>query len=165
MSSEYPTAIDPELPRLRGQLDMVTPDVLDHVADMLKAVQTGLGNRPADLSELDGGLDFGTLTEAIFQLSRVQTGRYGPSSIADEDDLAAVKVNFDNRFSIPPFVFIQIIRPRNGSNQIPRFLPRNVEESSFQVATERWALTTAYTYNLEFDWLAIEPPFGVEAEA
>ena len=164
MASDYPTAIDPALPEIVNRFDALTPDVLQHVIDMLEAVQTGLGNRPGDLTALAGGQDLGSVASALFQLSRVQTGHFGPSTITSEEDLDAVKVDFDNRFSIPPFVFIQCQQPLSVT-QVPRLTPRNVRTGDFQIATVRWSLTSTYSYSLEFDWLAIEPPFGLEATA
>ena len=35
MASDYPTAIDPALPEIVNQFDALTPDVLQHVIDML----------------------------------------------------------------------------------------------------------------------------------
>lgn len=162
MASEYPAKLDPQPPLLRSQVDTVTNEVVEHLLDMIKAVQTTLGTRPGDLSALAGGLDQGNVAQAIFQLSRVKMGTYGPTSLTGSGQLKDLEISLDSRFTIPPFIVLQTHQPRSG-NEVVRFLPRNVTKESFQLAlSPNWSVSTTFPMTVEFDWLAIEPPFGVE---
>ena len=165
MASEYPSDLDPQPPLLRSQFDTVTDEAVDHVLDMIKAVQTTLGTRPGDLSSLAGGQNLGNVAQAIFQLSRVKMGTYGPTSQSGSGALKDLVISLDDRFTTKPFIILQTHQPRSG-NEVVRFVPRNVTETSFQLAlSPAWSVATTFPMTVEFDWIALEPPFGLEASA
>jgi hypothetical protein len=167
MSSRYPTDLDETPPDLVGGADQITPDCLSHVAEMLQATQTALGLRPADQTALEGGLDFGNLADLGVHHSRVESGTYS-GTMADWFAVKGLFVQFSaNRFTRPPMVFLQTLQPFDPTNNwVYVFEPRLVTTEHFQVFyRHRGAITfPAYPFTLQFDWLAIQPPFGEEAD-
>jgi len=182
MASNYPTAVDPEVPTLRDDIDTFRSNGLQHIADMAIAVQGQMGVDMGLVSSLGGAFTkFGNLAQVMIALGRFETATksftYDPDNVKEAMGQVAATVNFSfGRFTIPPMVICQTISavqdpdtsgPTTPSEQgfrESKIFPVNITKSSFGVAMSQRACSQASSAGsgiaIKFHWLAFEPPFG-----
>lgn len=182
MASDYPTSLDPALPTLRDDVDTFRANGLQHIADMVVAVQTimgaGIGDTTSDPG-LGGSKKFGNLSQAMQQLFRWESGvidlTWDPSSVEEASLEPITTVSFDfSRFTQPPMVLMQTIEanqdivasgtPSSNGFRESKLFPVNIGRTRFGVAaaskTANTAINTTGGITIKGYWLAIEPPFG-----
>jgi len=182
MASDYPTSLDPAVPTLRDDVDTFRANGLQHIADMVVAVQTIMGTGIGDTTSepgSGGSKKFGNLSQAMQQLFRWASGvidlTWDPSDIEEATlkPITTVYFNFD-RFTQPPMVLMQTIEanqdivisgtPSSNGYRESKLFPVNISRTSFGVAasskTSKAAFGTTGGITIKGYWLAIEPPFG-----
>ena len=123
MTSDFPTDLDPSVPTLRDDVDGFRANGLQHIADMVTAVQTILGVDLGNLTSDPGygnSSKMGNLSQAMQSLFRVETGlidfTYDPASLAEASAAPAKEISFSfNRFRTAPFVLIQTIEAHQAT--------------------------------------------------
>ena len=187
MPSDFPTDLDPSVPTLRDDVDGFRANGLQHIADMVIAVQTILGVDLGNLTSDPGygnSSKMGNLSQAMQSLFRMDTGlidfTYNPSSMAEATAEPAAEINLAfNRFRTPPFVMIQTIEAHQATGSAgmgagspslaglreSRIFPVNITKTRFGIALSQRCVGMAEAAGagipIKGYWLAIEPPFGI----
>ena len=184
MASDFPTSLDPALATLRDDVDTFRANGLQHIADMVIAVQTLLGTDLGDMTSDPGhgaSKQYGNLSQAMQALFRFQTGlidfNYNPANSAATTGEPATTVNFTaNRFKTAPFVIIQTLEchqdsgndgmgagtPSANGRRESKIYPINITKDSFGIAMSEKSVLLALAGDIDVvaHWLAFEPPFG-----
>ena len=184
MASDYPDSLDPTIPTLRDDVDGFRANGLQHIADMVLAMQGQLGVGLGDMTTdpgFGGSKKFGNLSQMFQSLFRFETGeinfRYSPADIEEINAEPATTVLFTfNRFRAAPFILIQTLEchqdagadgvgtgsPSEAGYRESKIFPVNVTKSGFGIAISGRAAQQAITtgHLIIAHWLAIEPPFG-----
>ena len=153
-ASDYPGAIDPAAPAIEDDCDFVPANALDYAKNMITAIQGEVGNDPADLTAV-GGLDFGTVAALLLALCRIEVGTHTTA-----DTKNGMVVTFTAaRFTSPPLVFLQGVSAVEPGQRFI-FSPKRVTKDLFVIGSGHLDRATAAGF--EVNWLAIQPPMGIE---
>jgi hypothetical protein len=156
--SDYPGAIDPEPPFLRGGMDFVPANALTYAIAQIQAIQGELGNDPTLFTSL-GGIHFGTI--AAFLLARLRM-EGGTETITGSGKTEFPVTFTAGRFSAPPIV---LLCRQYGSSTEPgeykHYSAKSVTAEGFKIGTSDPPPSTITSVTLQ--WLAIQGPFGEES--
>lgn len=160
-ASSYPTAIDPQAVVLEADIDWIPADALQLLMNQVEAIQTELGVDLVDFSSV-GGPDFGTLAALLIALCRLEVGQFTTADVKGGFRVTfEVDANGNPRFTAPPVVLVQKLSAAGaspGANSHHR--ARRVTTTGFTIASGHGSRANAA--GLTYDWLAFQPPFGIE---
>ena len=179
--TSYPSAIDPELPAIRDDFDTLRENGMKHIADMIIATQTIVGTDFTDMTGLNsptgegGATKFGNLSQMLVALSRFETGEYSATYSTDSAteylSNPVAQIDFaQNRFLVPPMIFIQTITAPQSSvagYRQAKFTAVNVSKTRFFVTSSTRLVSSSLVGSgvaIKFQWIAIQPPFGFANE-
>lgn len=184
MASDYPTSIDNSPPALRDDVDVFYANGLQHIADMVIAVQGVLGtdlNNFMSSPGFGGSKKIGNLSQTMQALMRMETGSvsvtYNPTNLQTAQAEPITTIDFSTgRFTAPPFVLIQTIEahqytgsagmgsgtPSANGLRESKIFPVRVTKESFglSVSNKSALIAISSAIPIKCHWLAIEPPFG-----
>ena len=164
-ASEYPARLDPEPPTLADNVDAMPLDGLIWGIQMIQAIQDELGEDPADFTAT-GGFDYQSVGAFVKSRFRMESGKVTVPSTWVRGSL---KVTFTaDRFQVAPVVIVQAVEPSEPSSEATagfHAAAKRITKDKFVIGTSRRSGDkTDITKNedLQFFWLAFEPPFGIE---
>jgi len=152
-SSDFPTAIDPQPVALVDNIDAVPANALAFAISQAIAIQAEIGSDPVDFTT-NGGPDYGTVGAFLIACSRIELGQ---TTTADTKGGFRVALTA-NRFTEPPFIFLQLVN--TGASQRAHFHAKRITKDGFTIGTGHTTRTAAA--GKVIDWIAIQPPFGIE---
>ncbi len=153
-TSSYPSAIDPQPVTLVDDIDFVSADALAYAISAIAAIQAELGTSPVDFTA-GGALDYGTIGAFLVACSRIELGQ-----TTTADSKTGFRVDFTtNRFTAPPFVFCQLVQA-SAPGQYMHWHARRITRDGFTLASSHTTRSAAAGHTI--DWIAIQPPFGLE---
>jgi len=155
-ASTYPTATDPALVDVVDDVDYLPADALHFAVNQVAALQSTIGNDPADQTAI-GGQDYGTLGALLIALCRVETGTF-----TLVNSKTGARVSFTaGRFSAPPIVMLQFTTTTEpGVDDV--YTAKRVTTDGFVVGSGYTTRSAAAGKTV--NWLAFQPPFGIEED-